>query len=89
MGKVRVRIDHDLLEQMLDLPYGATILDAQMPRNMFVTTIELIIESDGLPDAIEGSTIPLVLPIYRTHTDRRGHRVSQFESWNCPKVEEE
>ena len=82
MGKVRMWIDHDLLEQMLDLPYGATIVDVQMLRNTFVTPIELIIEGDGLPDVIEGGTIPLVMPTYRAHTDRRGHRVSQFESWN-------
>lgn len=86
MGLVRIWIDREVIQALLDFPVYAKIIGARLENLMsHYQPIELLIDSPDLPDVKEGEKIPLAYPEYRVHTNRSGDKVSIFENWGVVK----
>ena len=74
----RILLTQDLLLRFLDFTYGE-VRDIHMCGDMFPRVIEITIEHGDMPEVKEDCEIPVVSPIYITHEDALGHKVTMRE----------
>ena len=94
MGKGIIRVSPEFLVQVLRLPEGTKIIDAQRQANAFLTSgemlwVELKICHPDLPMVPEGEIIPFYDPQFGNELVDEPHYEVRFLGWNDDRMKGE
>lgn len=82
--RVQIRIDPHFFQEVFNFPDGAELVDADWDTSRQLLVVYL--ESDKFPNIQPGTEIPCIVPQANTITDRDGHILQKWWTWNYPDM---